>query len=112
MCSMYWNLTVDFTCPVPDCGAENVGAELQTHWMGDVGSCSNRYAIGQSVDELDGIEAETLGPGGPDDLIGHCDSCQTFIDFGARVENGAVVEVWPYAYGHPRVLLDVAPRGR
>ena len=95
MCSDYWNLHADWTCPV--CGAVNVGSELQTHWHGEVMSCVNRYGIGEPVAELAGVDAATLPEAG-DDLIGDCDDCRTFIDFGARIENGAVVEVWPYRY--------------
>jgi hypothetical protein len=89
---MYWSLKeVKFTCP--KCGAET-SDDLQTHYMGEVGSCSNYYAIGEPVAELNGITV-TLGKDGPDDLIGSCHECDTFLDFGARIEKGRVLEAWP-----------------
>lgn len=96
MCSMYWNLVADITCPA--CGVVTEGAELQTHWMGDVGSCSNRYRLGEPVVELEGVDAARL-PDAGDDFIGTCDDgCGAWIDFGARIEKGAVIEVWPLRY--------------
>jgi hypothetical protein len=52
--------------------------------------------MGETVDELRGIEAATLGEGLPDDFISVCSNCRGFVDWGARIENEAVVEVWPY----------------
>jgi hypothetical protein len=96
MCSSYWNLkNVGFTCP--ECGALT-SDDLQTHFMGVVGSCMNDYAIGQPIPELAGVSV-TLGKDGPDDLIGRCLECDAMIDFGARIENGVVVEVWPEFLG-------------
>lgn len=96
MCSAYWNLYADWTCPA--CGAVNKDAELQTHWMGEVMSCGNRYRLGEPVAELAGIAAATL-PDAGDDFIGGCSDCGLFVDLGGRVVDGAVVEVWPYRYG-------------
>jgi hypothetical protein len=95
VCSAYWNLHAGWTCPA--CGHENTDAELQTHWMGEPGSCINRYRLGDPVAELAGITAATL-PDAGDDFIGDCDECGLYVDFGGRIENGAVVEVWPYRF--------------
>ena len=97
MCSMYWNLFAEFTCPA--CGKVQKG-ELQTHFMGDIGSCVNYYNIGDSIPELKGITA-TLGPvdeGWPDDLIGDCIECGVWIDFGASIEDGKVMKVWSFRF--------------
>jgi hypothetical protein len=96
MCSMYWNLMADVACP--KCGKVE-RRELQTHWCGEAGSCVNRYELGQPVEELQGIEAANL----PSDelFVTTCGTCPTensngyFFDCGARIENGAVVRVWP-----------------
>lgn len=90
MCSQYWNLTADFVCPK---GHMNVGANLQTHYMGEIGSCSNWYKLNEPIPELAGITV-TLGVGRVDDLIGDCDTCEKYYDFGARIVNGRVLEVW------------------
>ena len=54
MCSMYWTLTADIACP--NCGVVKE-QEMQTHWMGEVGSCVNYYQLGQKIEELKGIQA-------------------------------------------------------
>jgi hypothetical protein len=92
MCSAYWNLIATWTCP--KCGHENADSNLQTHWMGDSGSCSNRYRLGEPVAELEGIASAVLN-GKNDDFIASCDDCHEFIDLGGRIENGTVVEVRP-----------------
>jgi hypothetical protein len=97
---MYWTLACEFTCP--NCGEPQKG-ELQTHFMGDVGSCANYYNIGDEIPELQGITA-TLGPideGWPDDFIGTCFNCLGWIDFGAIIEDGKVMKVWPFKYHAP-----------
>lgn len=95
MCSQFWTITTEYECPL--CGSHEHG-ELQTHFMGDFGSCSNFYALGESVDELRGVEAGRLGEGLADDFISVCRNCRGVIDWGARIENSAVVEVWAYRW--------------
>ena len=94
MCASYWNLRdVKFTCPA--CKAET-SDDLQTHFPD--GYCTEYYEIGERVKWL-GDMTVTLGDpkdGCPDDFVGQCGECDAFIDFGARIENGAVMEVWPY----------------
>lgn len=98
MCSMYWNLMADVACP--KCGTVE-RRELQTHWMGEVGSCTNRYELGQAVEELQGIEGAVV----PNDelFITTCQTCPTensngfFFHCGAMIEYGAVVRVWEVA---------------
>lgn len=94
MCAYYWNLTATFTCP--HCGEVNEDANLQTHY-GD-GYCTYYATIGEPAEWLGDLSV-TLGPPPcPDDFIASCDACLTYIDFGGRIENGAVVRVWPYQY--------------
>ena len=91
MCSMYWNLTATVTCP--ECGAVNKDTNLQTHWMGEVGSCLNDYALGAPVDELKGVDVAV-----PDDtLVGGCEKCHAAFDFEFAVKDGKVVGLWPAA---------------
>lgn len=89
MCSAYWNLQATFTCP--KCGKVVEDQGIQTHFMGEVGSMLNWYEIGQKVEELKGIERATLSR----EFIGQCRHCNSYIDLDGRVENEAVVEVWP-----------------
>jgi hypothetical protein len=95
MCSQYWTLIdIEFTCP--RCLATTKD-DLQTHFMGEIGSCSNRYELGTPVEELKFISA-TLGPrkeGYPDDFIGQCGECKTWVDFGAVIIDGKVIKVYP-----------------
>jgi hypothetical protein len=104
MCAYYWNLTATWTCP--SCAEVNEDAELQTHF-GD-GYCTMRYRLGEPVPHL-GDMTVTLGPTGPDDFIGDCESCGTYFDFGATIERGVVVAVWPvasYINGKPVELVQ------
>ncbi len=77
------------------CGSSEDG-ELQTHWMGDLGSCLDYFELGAPIPQLRGIEAATLGQDGPDDFISICRLCGGLIDWGARIEDERVVRVWPY----------------
>jgi hypothetical protein len=86
---------VEYDCPI--CDAHQVDG-LQTHFMGDFGSCVNYYVIDQPVEELRGIHAAGLGEGMADDFVSVCRNCRGFVDWGARIENEAVVEVWPYRW--------------
>jgi hypothetical protein len=93
MCSQYWNLTAEVTCP--HCG--NVHEDtLQTHWMGEIGSCLNFYVLGERIPELHGIQAAVLD-GVVDDFISDCRACGNWSIFGARIVDEAVVEVFPLA---------------
>lgn len=85
MCSMYWNLTADVK---PPCGHESPAANLQTHFMGEAGSCVNNYKLGQLVGELEGYFG---GLPKEDWLIGKCNVCGKYFEVDALVENGAVV---------------------
>lgn len=95
MCSAYWNLRASYACP--KCGAEIKDDQLQTHFMGEPGSCMNEYQVGDKVDELSGISAPSMVAAG-DDLIGICDDCDITIDLDAEIVDGQVVRVWPYQY--------------
>lgn len=93
MCSQYWTVKFEYQCHF--CGSRQSGG-LQTHFMGDFGSCANYYDVGERVQELRGIEAATLGEGFEDDFISVCANCRGVTDWGARIEDEAVVELWPY----------------
>lgn len=71
MCSMYWNLSAKITCP--NCG-EKEKWSLSTHFMGDVGSCSNEYNLREDVKELKGVSV--LLDGRIDDFVGDCPKCE------------------------------------
>lgn len=104
MCTQHWNLRVSFSCP--NCGAEH--SELQTHLMGDFGSCVNYYTLGEPVEELKGVS--TVLDGQNDDFIGQCTACKAFIEFGAEIVAGAVHTVWPLRWKPkaPPVLVPQA----
>ena len=100
MCSMYWTLRT----PGVECGSCHALAvtELQTHFMGEVGSCGNYYALGDEVAELQGVSAMMTGKRGDDDFIGGCDACDQYADYGAEVVAGRVLRVWLL----PRVTVN------
>lgn len=105
MCAYYWNLTATFTCPA--CGAANEDAELQTHY-GD-GYCTYRAVIGVFAPWLAGVTVELGDPAThPDDFIGDCEECGTFIDFAGSVVNGVVTKVWPYRFERNGEYVPVA----
>jgi len=89
VCSRYWNLNTKVKCP--NCGNKSVW-NLQTHFMGDFGSCLNEYKLNEKVKEL-GNMSVTLD-GNNDDFIGDCDDCGKFFDFGAEIKEGMVDKVY------------------
>lgn len=93
MCSMYWNLTTDLTCP--RCGVVEKDAVLQTHFMGDAGSCVHWYRLGEPVAELVGMARALMEGQGGRDFLAYCEACGHYSDWGASIRDGAVVEVWP-----------------
>ena len=98
MCSMYWTLIAKEACP--SCG-EVQEIQMQTHYMGEPGSCLRTYVIGEPVEELQKIEKARLGAfeeGCPDDFVDSCNSCNAWIKFGAEIKDGMVVRIWPYAF--------------
>jgi hypothetical protein len=60
---------------------------------------NRHYDLGEKAWELRGIKLAVID-GSNDSFIGHCRVCEVSIDFGARIEGEAVVEVWPVSY-HP-----------
>ena len=98
MSSDYWNLNAEALCP--ECGSRRM-RELRTHWLGEVGSCLNTYTLGQPVLELESIAAALIDGLGDRHFVDSCVDCRAFLHFGGRVENEAVVEVWPVK---PRIL--------
>lgn len=88
MCTEYWNLTADVECPK----GHRFTDELQTHFMGEGGSCSYHYRLGESVDELQGVSV--MLDGRNDDFIGRCPECDEHYYYGAEIIDGRVVRVW------------------
>ena len=88
MCTEYWNLRADVRCPV----GHELSGDLQTHFMGDGGSCLYHYDMGEPVQELEGITV-TLDARN-DSLIAECKVCPAFYDFGAEIVEGRVMRVW------------------
>ena len=100
MCSMYW--TVKAEAPCPECGSRRM-RELQTHWLGEIGSCLNVYALGEPVLELEGIRTAVIDGLGDRAFVDSCEDCKAFTHYGGRVEDESIVEVWPIK---PRVLSE------
>lgn len=65
---------------------------MQTHFMGDFGSCINRYKLGETVPELKRVSV--ILDGENDDLIGDCPSCDAFFNFGAEINKGKVTKLF------------------
>src|SRR5258708_15758111 len=71
MCASYWNPTTKMAWP--KCG-QTTTWELQTHFMGELGSYSHMYTIGETIPELQGVSV--LLDGRIDDFIGGCPNCK------------------------------------
>lgn len=89
MCSKYWNLYTQIKCP--KCNKQGRW-NLQTHFMGDDGSCVNEYKLGEKVKELKVVSV--LLDGKNDDFIGGCPHCEKFFDLGANIVKGRVEKVY------------------
>lgn len=89
MCASYWNLDTKIQCPA--CGKTTVW-NLQTHFMGYLGSCEHFYKLNEEIDELEGVDV--LLNGRIDDFIGDCEKCGKFFDIGAKIVKGKVKKVW------------------
>lgn len=86
---MYWNLNTDIECP--KCGKKDTW-NLQTHFMGEVMSCENFYALNEKVKELKGFTGEMNKD--EDCFISDCPDCHEFFDYGATVVKGKVVKLY------------------
>jgi len=91
MCTMYWTIK-DVRLKCPKCKKISMW-ELQTHFMGEAGSCLNYYKLGEKVWELKGIEFATLG-GENDSFIGDCPHCNEYINFGAKIKDETIVKIF------------------
>lgn len=89
VCSAYWNLEAQVSCR--KCGHVYTD-DLQTHFMGEWGSCENYYEIDEPVEELKGVSVILNGEN--DDFISICPECKEAGDFGAEIVQGKVVRVW------------------
>lgn len=89
MCVSYWNLDTEITCP--SCGKVSMW-NLQTHFMGYLGSCEHHYKLGESVYELEGMTI--LLDGKIDDFNGDCEECGKFFDVGAEIIKSKVKRAW------------------
>lgn len=86
---MYWTLYAKVKCP--KCGNTKTW-DLQTHFMGYMGSCQHYYKIGKKVDELESVSVVLDGK--IDDFIGDCPSCDAMFDLGAEIIDGKVGKVF------------------
>ncbi|KKQ41849.1 MAG: hypothetical protein US60_C0028G0004 [Microgenomates group bacterium GW2011_GWC1_37_8] len=89
MCSMYWNLNTKLKCP--NCGKSSLW-NLQTHFLGDYGSCLNEYKLKEKVNELSNTSVTLDGKN--DNFIGDCPNCDKFFDLGAEIVDGKVEKVF------------------
>lgn len=89
MCSQYWNLNTRLKCP--NCGKARLW-NLQTHFMGDFGSCLNEYKLKEKVEELKGVSL--ILDGRIDDFIGDCPNCDKFFNLGAEIINGKIEKIF------------------
>ena len=89
MCTKYWNLNTKMKCP--NCGKASIW-NLQTHFMGDYGSCLNEYKLGEKIKELDNLSVVLNGKN--NDFIRDCPSCGKFFDLGAKIREGIVEKVY------------------
>jgi len=87
---MYWSVEAEVECP--ECGDVRLG-EWQTHFMGDFGSCSNVYSLGEPVEELRGLLSAVISP--RNGFIGSCQGCKAWLDVGFVVKDTAVVSLGP-----------------
>jgi hypothetical protein len=95
MCTEFWTIKTDYVCPM--CGASQAG-ELQTHWLGQPGGFMHPRSLGEQVPELRNIAAASMSGGPEDGFVAECRNCHGFIDFAARIENAAVVSIWPVGW--------------
>ena len=112
MCSAYWNL-VSGDAPAFSMPCGGTSDELQTHFMGEAGSCGNYYRVGEPVDELEGISVAHLPNDENDQLIGSCreHNGKHFALFDAEIVEGRVVRVWPLQAPVPPSQAGHAPGG-
>lgn len=89
MCSAYWNLNTELVCP--KCGKKDLW-NLQTHFMGDFGSCVNEYKLGQKVKELKNLTQ--ILDGKNEGFCSSCSCCKKSFDLGAEIKMGKVVKVF------------------
>lgn len=89
MCASYWTVDTKMTCP--GCGKTTTW-DLQTHFMGYLGSCEHYYKLGEKVHELEGVTV--LLDGRIDDFNGDCEKCGRFFNIGAEIVRGRVKRVW------------------
>ena len=90
MCSSYWTLKeVELKCP--KCKKVSIW-ELQTHFMGQIGSCLNYYKLKEKIFELKGIKEAILDDEN-DSFIGECPYCNEYVYFGAKIKDEAIYEI-------------------
>jgi hypothetical protein len=85
----YWNLNVQTNCPNGHGGSRS----LQTHFLGEEGSCTFYYELGEVVPELRRVSVVLDGTN--DEFIGWCNTCRRTYRFGAEITDGRVLRVWP-----------------
>ena len=97
MCSMYWTLIAEITCP--RCKKEQE-QEMQTHDFGDSGSCVNYYKIGDKVDELKKVESGNI----TGLFSGECKLCKAEFAVDAKIKDSRIVEIKAKSTGMPKTI--------
>lgn len=98
---MYWNLNARIGCG--HCHHE-FDDSLQTHYLGEAGSCVNYYDLHEPVEELHGTSV--LLDGSQDDLCAICPNCKAFLLFGAEIVSGCVERIFPiHTAEHPYAMV-------
>src|ERR1035438_4211069 len=92
MCASYWNLDVpNLICP--KCNTKSVSENLQTHYNGESGDCTQYYKLNEPVPNLGNMTGKLSNHG--DWFVTQCFKCNASLDYDGIIREGAVVEVIP-----------------
>lgn len=97
---MYWTLDAKVKCP--KCSKVKTW-DLQTHFMGYMGSCAHYYKLGEKVKELENLTVKFDGIEGRR-FLGDCPNCDGMFDLGAEIIKGKVENVFILKETHPILL--------
>ena len=97
MCSMYWTLIAEITCP--RCKKEQE-QEMQTHSFGDIGSCVNYYKIGDKIEELQQVKSGEITKL----FSGECKLCKADFVVDAKIKDSRIVEIKAKSTGMPKTI--------
>jgi len=85
MCSQYWNLDTEATCP--ECG-KTAEWNFQSHDYGRLNSYVHHYKLNEPVQELWAVTGTLIH------FCGECPKCGVFLDWAGDVEDGSVSSVY------------------